>query len=240
MSLLNTHMSSPPNNSGAPFTPRKEFLRDQLVTRSAFALLAISGANCVRVYSFTPQTVQVLRRVLEQYAPILSLREDAAQNLCEFALDRKPWGNPKSVPTEKLLVDIIAAIYQCGYTYLSTIDYGREADDRLAMAFSKPDFSIPPASRSATPLPPPSMSPRIDGSRSSLGERPKPKRVPFAISFSSVTVMRVIAPPLHLTPAILQAVRGSWPRGVVSEKGVGGNSYEFKLKGYGCKWHTRP
>ncbi|KAJ2918986.1 hypothetical protein MD484_g1380, partial [Candolleomyces efflorescens] len=46
--------------------------------------------------------------------------------------------------------------------------------------------------------------------------------------------MRVISPPLHLTPAILQAVRGSWPRGVVSEKKVGENCFEFKLKGY--KW----
>jgi hypothetical protein len=48
--------------------------------------------------------------------------------------------------------------------------------------------------------------------------------------------MRVISPPLHLTPAILQACRGAWPRGVISEKTVYGNSYEFKLKGYGCKF----
>jgi hypothetical protein len=47
-------------------------------------------------------------------------------------------------------------------------------------------------------------------------------------------MLRVIAPPLHSTPAILQAVRGSWPRGVVSEKKVGDNCFEFKLKGYKC------
>ncbi|KAF9535858.1 hypothetical protein CPB83DRAFT_865982 [Crepidotus variabilis] len=223
---------SPPTSS---FTPRKEFLRDQQGVRNSFALLAISGPNCVRLYSFTPQTVQILRRVLEQYAPITSIREDAVQNLCEFALDKKPWANPKSVPSEKLLVDIIAAIYQSGYTFLSSIDYGREADDRLALAFSRPDAAAHPPSRSASPLPVSSLHARNDSSHSTLsgGGRPPARRVPFAISFSSVTMMRVIAPPLHLTPAILQACRGSWPRGVVSEKKVYQNSYEFKLKGYG-------
>lgn len=59
-------------------------------------------------------------------------------------------------------------------------------------------------------------------------------RAPFALSFLSATLLRVIAPPLHSTPAILQAVRGSWPRGVVSEKKVGDAAFEFKLKGYKC------
>lgn len=46
--------------------------------------------------------------------------------------------------------------------------------------------------------------------------------------------MRVISPPRDSTPAILQAVRGSWPRGVISEKKVGDSAYEFKLRGYRC------
>ncbi|CAA7266600.1 unnamed protein product [Cyclocybe aegerita] len=224
-------MSSPPPEP--LFTPRKEFIRDQQPqTRNTFALLALSSANCVRLYSFSAAAAAAVRRLLEQTLPILMVREDTVQNLCEYTVDGKPWANAKSVATEKLLVDIIALIYQCGYTYLSTIDYGREADDRLAMAFSKADIN-PPSSRTATPLPPSSLTARNDSSRSSLGEKPKARRIPFALSFSSVTLMRVISPPLHLTPAILQAVRGSWPRGVVSEKKVGENSYEFKLKGYG-------
>ncbi|KAF8973732.1 hypothetical protein BDZ97DRAFT_1776521 [Flammula alnicola] len=211
---------SPGASSEVPFTPRKEFIKDQPVQPNSFALLALSSSNCIRLYSFAAPAVASLSRLFEKYN-ILSFREDASQNLCEFALDGKPWANPKSVPTEKLLVDVIAIIYQCGYTYLSTIDYGREADDRLAMTFSRPAV---PSSNSRTPTPlPHSIAPKHDS-----------LNIPFAISFSSVTTMRVIAPPLHLTPAILQAVRGSWPRGVAAEKKVGENSYEFKLKGY--KW----
>lgn len=234
VSFTPSTMSSPPP-SEAPFTPRKEFVRDQQVQPSTFALLALSGANCIRLYSFTPYAIASLSRLFETHH-VLSFREDPEHSLYEFALDGKPWANPKSVPSEKLLVDIIAIVYNCGYTYLSTIDYGREPDDRLVLTFSK--LAIP-FSTSRIPTPVQRLTPpRYDGSSSSLGlgqgEKPKAKRVPFALSFSSVTVMRVISPPLHLTPAILQAVRGSWPRGVVSEKKVGNNSYEFKLKGYKC------
>ncbi|KAF8912832.1 hypothetical protein CPB84DRAFT_1759610 [Gymnopilus junonius] len=224
-------MSSPSPGpcSEVPFTPRKEFIRESLNQPNSFALLALSGPNCIRLYSFVHLAVASIRRLLERSTLIISAREDATQNLYEFALDGKPWANPKSAATEKLLVDIIAVIYQSGYTHLSLIDYGREADDRLAMTFSKPAI----ASRSPTPLPS-SNSAKVNGSASSFGETCLAKRIPFAISFSSVTVMRVISPPLHLTPAILQAVRASWPRGVVAEKKVAENSYEFKLKGY--KW----
>ncbi|KAF9569734.1 hypothetical protein CPC08DRAFT_756716 [Agrocybe pediades] len=212
----------------ATFTPRREFIREDTSSTNAFALLAISSANCIRLYSFTAQTIDTLRHFLEQTSLILSFRQDAAENLWEFALDGKPWANPKSVSTEKLLVDLIALIYQCGYSYLSTIDYGREADDRLAMAFSRP-IAFPVNSGGLSPLPT-----TFEPIPSSPGRLGRVKRVPFALSFTSVTVMRVISPPLHLTPAILQAVRASWPRGVVSERKVGDNCYEFKLKGY--KW----
>ncbi|KAJ7456690.1 hypothetical protein FB451DRAFT_1276856 [Mycena latifolia] len=203
------------------FTPRREFVRDHQATPNSFSLLAISGANCIRLYSFPLPLMTALRRLLDQQNLVTALREDIEQQLCEIALVGKPWTSAKSLPTEKLLLEILAVIYQYGYTYLSTIDYGRESDDRLAMAFSKPVV------RSLSPLSP-SESPRPASSAL------KAKRVPFALSFTSATMMRVIAPPLHSTPAILQAVRGAWPRGVVSEKKVGGNCFEFKLKGY--KW----
>ncbi|KIM48039.1 hypothetical protein M413DRAFT_16082 [Hebeloma cylindrosporum] len=215
-------------DNGDPFTPRREFIKHERGQPNQFALLAISSANCIRLYAFSPHAVAALRRLFDAKELILSFREDAVQNMCEFALDGKPWANPKSVPTEKLLVDIIAVVYHCGYTYLSTIDYGREVDDRLAMAFATL-LPNPPSPRSPVP------AFKNDCSTGSLLDTPKTSRIPFAISFSSVTVMRVIAPPLHLTPAILQAVRASWPRGVVAEKKVGDNSYEFKLKGYKCK-----
>ncbi|TFK28982.1 hypothetical protein FA15DRAFT_455881 [Coprinopsis marcescibilis] len=215
--------ASPPDSG---FTPRKEFLKDDS-PRNSFALLAISSSNFIRLYSFTPTVVASFERLFEAQGIAVAAREDQPHNLYEFSLDGKPWANSKSVHTEKLLIDIFTIIYQAGYTFLSCIDYGREHDDRLAMAFSKP-AATPAASRTGTPLP------TGGGSPSLAADGKTQRRLPFALSFASTTVMRVIAPPLHLTPAILQAVRNSWPRGVVSEKKVGDNCYEFQLKGY--KW----
>lgn len=226
-------MAASTTSPDSGFTPRKEFIRQQKVTSNTFALLAVAQTSFIRFYSFPPSVIVSLRRLFENRSILAAFRQDGTHNLCEFTLEGKPWANTKSVATEKLLIDIIAIIYHCGYTFLSSLDYGRESDDRLAMAFSKLELSLP-GSRSGTPLPP-SASPLPDGSGSQSSDRSRSSRIPFAISFASTTLMRVIAPPLHLTPAILQAVRGSWPRGVVSEKKVGDNSFEFKLKGYRCR-----
>jgi len=220
--------NTPPDSS---FTPRKEFIRDQRIA-NAFSLLAISGSSFIRLYSFPNVLITSLRRLFDQRGLTTAFREDIPQNLYEFTLDGKPWSSPKSVHSERLLVDILAVIYQHGYSFLSTIDYGRENDDRLAVAFSKPTSvsSSPPGS----PMP---ASPLPNSSGTNLSHQTGDKavkKVPFALSFPSATLLRVIGPPLHSTPAILQAVRGSWPRGVVSEKKIGEASYEFKLKGYKC------
>lgn len=215
-----TTTSSPPESG---FTPRKEFIREQKPAPNTFALLSIASSNFVRLYAFPLALITALRNLFEQQGMLNAFREDLTQNMCEFTLDGKPWASAKSVSSEKVLLDILAIVYQFGFTYLSTIDYGREHDDRLAMAFSKP-ASPPAGNRTGTPSGTPSPDPGA----------PKSKRMPFALSFASATVLRVIGPPLHSTPAILQAVRGSWPRGVVSEKKVGENSFEFKLKGYKC------
>lgn len=221
---------SSPSLPESGFVPRKEFIRDQPTNPNYFALLALSSSNSIRLYSFAPAAIHAFRHLFEERGIILASREDTENKFFEFSLDGKPWAYPKAITTEKLLLDILAVIYKCGYSYLSTIDYGREHDDRLAMAFSKP-MSSPLALARSPPTP---SSPFPDVSTSHIYERSKDKRVPFALSFTSATLLRVISPPLHLTPAILQAVRGSWPRGVVSEKSVGDNSFEFKLKGY--KW----
>ncbi|KAF7339723.1 hypothetical protein MSAN_02187800 [Mycena sanguinolenta] len=185
--------------------------------------MAIAGPNCIRLYSFPLPFMTALRRLLDSKKLVTALREDIAQQMCEISLGGKPWSSAKSISTEKLLVEIFQVIYAHGYTYLSQIDYGRESDDRLAMAFSKPAVrSLSPLSPSDSPLP-------VSASLNKQSSR----RVPFALSFASATVLRVIAPPLHSTPAILNAVRGSWPRGVVSERKID-DCFEFKLKGY--KW----
>lgn len=207
-------------------------MRDQR-TANAFSLLTISGSNFIRLFSFPVALIASLRQFLQdQQGLVTALREDVPKNLYEFTLEGKPWSSPKSVNSERLLVEIIAIIYQHGYSFLSTIDYGREHDDRLAVTFSKPS-STAPSPRSGSPR---LSSSQPDGSGTNLLhqlEARRRKKVPFALSFASATLLRVINPPLHSTPAILQAVRGAWPRGVVSEKKIG-DAYEFKLKGYKC------
>jgi hypothetical protein len=220
--------ASPDSN----FIPRREFIRDQR-TANAFSLLAISGSSLIRLYSFPGVLITSLRQLFDQRSLTAAFREDIPHSLFEFTLEGKPWSSPKSVHSERLLVDILIVIYQHGYSFLSTIDYGRENDDRLAVAFSKPT-SAPPSPQPGSPIP---SSPRLNSSGTNLSSQAgdnSPKKVPFALSFASATLLRVINPPLHSTPAILQAVRSSWPRGVVSEKKIGDASYEFKLKGYKC------
>ncbi|KAK0465403.1 uncharacterized protein EV420DRAFT_1514178 [Desarmillaria tabescens] len=191
-----SNSSSPQDSS---FVPRREFIREQRHTPNTFSLLAIASSNCIRLYSFPLPVVSHLHRFFDQRSLVSAFRED------------------------RLLMEILSIIYQHGYSFLSSIDYGREIDDRVAMAFSKPSVTQSP--RSDSPLP--------EGSKMSHSDKSKVK-VPFALSFPSATTLRVICPPLDTTPAILQAVRGSWPRGVVSERKIGDHSFEFKLKGY--KW----
>lgn len=216
---------SPISPADSNIVPRREFIRDQHPA-SSFSILALSGPALLRLYSFPPDAVHALRNHLDSAHLILSSREVVQNNFCEISLDGKPWSNPKSTRTEKLLIDILYVLYRNDYNFLSTLDYGREQDDRIVMAFSRPSQSQPPF-----PAAPP--TPFHKKSSDSLTVVPHPVRVPFAVSFISQSVLRVIAPPLQLTPAILQTVRGSWPRGVVSEKIVAENVYEFKFKGYG-------
>ncbi|GJE86040.1 hypothetical protein PsYK624_021200 [Phanerochaete sordida] len=206
-------------SSGAQFIPRREFIRDHRIA-SSFSLLALSGSGFVRLYSFSTTAVSALRRLFDHRGLVSSVREHGPKHFFEFSLEGKPWSNAKSITSEKLIIDILAIVLHCGYIFLSTIDYGREPDDKLALVFSKPQVVAP------------GPFPFSNGSTISL--HPPVVKTPFAISFSSATLLRVVGPPLHSTPAVLQAVRGAWPRGVVSEKKVGDATYEFKLKGY--KW----
>jgi hypothetical protein len=218
------------------FTPRKEFLRQTTHPLNSFALLTFSSSSLVRLYSFPPPVVTTLRRLLQHRKAASAYREDALNGYCEFTLIGRPWSNPKAVTSERLVLNVLAVVLQHGYTLLSPLDYGRETDDRLALAFSKPLAAVPRSSASlsnqSSPLPFHGMSPQSSIPVSS--SHTSGYVIPFAVSFASATTMRVISPPLNSTPAILQAVRGSWPRGVISEKKVGDSAYEFKLRGYRC------
>lgn len=202
---------------------KQYFRRDLQTVRSDFSLLTLASSNCIRLYSFSSPTIAALRDLFTSVDALSGFREVTPNNFCEFSLDGKPWSNPKSIATERLLLEIFSIIYSHGYHALSTIDYGRESDDKLALVFSKPT----PILSSSTDI---HDSPIPYTATSSSGRPSTPqKRVPFALSFPSATLLRVINPPLHSTPAILQAVRGAWPRGVVSEKKVGTNSFEVSI-----------
>jgi len=220
-------MASPPSPKDSGFVPRREFIRDPKPPPNSFSLLAISGSSSIRLYSFTPSIVNSLRAFFRQASLLHTYREDLNNQFFEFTLEGKPWSSPKSVATERLLIEILSVISHHGYQFLSTVDYGRESDDRVALTFSRPAVFSQSLSPSPTPIPP------SNGSGTTLSG--KQRSYPFALSFSSMTCLRVICPPLHSTPAILQAVRGAWPRGVESEKKIGENCFEFKLKGYKCK-----
>ncbi|KAI0335359.1 hypothetical protein GY45DRAFT_1333776 [Cubamyces sp. BRFM 1775] len=201
------------------FYPRKEFIRDQRVV-SSFSLLTLAGNGAVRLYSFPNSVINALRRFFDTHKLSYGCRENPTTHLFEFSLDQKPWANIKTLMSEKLIVSIFSIIFQYGYSFLSTVEYGREHDDRVAIAFSRP--TIAPNS-SAIPI-----MPNI-----STSTLPHAGPMIFAISFPTPRVLRVIEPPLPFTPAILQAVRNTWPRGIADEKRLG-DTYEFKLNGY--KW----
>ena len=231
---------SPPSLSpltmNQDFTPRKEFLQQTSHPLNSFALLTFSASSLLRLYSFPPPVVTNLRRLLQHRKSVSAYREDALNGYCEFALVGKPWSNAKSVKSERLVLNVLAVILQHGYTLLSPLDYGREKDDRLALAFSKPLAGVPRSSGSVSNHSSSSRFHRssLQSPRSIASPHTSLYVIPFAVSFASSTIMRVISPPLDSTPAILQAVRGSWPRGVISEKKVGDSAYEFKLRGYRC------
>lgn len=198
----NSVLTVSPPDSG--FSPRREFVRDNHVP-SSFALLSIAGTSLVRLSSFPEPLKNELKRTFQVRASIRAVREDSSLNLLELNIDGKPWASSKSIHSEVLFLEILSHILSYGFRYISTIDYGREHDDKLCIAFAKPDASPD-------------------------GHRP----LVFAISFPSSTILRVINAPLNSTPAILQGVRSAWPRGVISEKTVADRCYEFKLKGYKC------
>lgn len=193
---------SPPESG---FTPRPEFIRENHIV-SSFALLSIAGSGFVRLSSFSNDTVTALKTAFKRLSILHNFREDGNYDLVEFSLEGKPWApsQSKSVDSEKLFVQILDIIFQHGYKFLSTIDYGRERSERVCITFSRP---ISYSAYEST-------------------------RVPFALSFPSPKVLRAVNIPLNSSPAILQAVRSAWPRGVVHEKKVSEKCWEFHLKGY--------
>ncbi|KZW02575.1 hypothetical protein EXIGLDRAFT_759702 [Exidia glandulosa HHB12029] len=204
----------PTSPAGSNFIPRREFQKSAPVP-ATYSLLAFSSANVIRMSHFPESVVGLMRSILEA-REVLRQVNDRTKNTVRFVLSGKPWATPKSLSTETLIVEVLSVVLAQGYHFLSLIDYAKEAGDILSIVFSRPELSQETTS--------PNMSVPNFATKT---------HVPFALSFVSDTVIRVVSPPLSSTPSILQSVRKAWPRGVVSERKVGNNGYEFKLKGYG-------
>lgn len=193
--------------STATFAPRREFVKSPHPI-SSFYLLSFAGNSFLRLSNFPSSLVRSLKQSLD---PVRDFKDDPQQKLWEITLNGKPWASPKAVETERLILRILSRLLSHGFTFLSSIDYGRESDDKLTFVFSK-----------ATP----------SSGSSSL---PSVVQIPFGLSFPSPTILRAINVPLASTPTILQALRTAWPRGISQEKKLTDGCYEFKLKGYSCE-----
>lgn len=199
------HLPLPASPADSGFLPRREFATSNRPPNS-FCLVTFTQASAVRLAAFPDDVVISFRKFLEEKELMRLFRENRDEEVVEFVLGPKFWQNPKNIETEQLLLHIITFFNLQGYTFLSTIDYGRDSGDKLTIAFTRPQ-----------------------------GAPPTVQQLVFAVSFNAPTFLRVLNPPLQSTPGILAAVRTAWPRGIVSENKAANTCYEFKLKGYSCE-----
>ncbi|KAG8895305.1 hypothetical protein FRB99_000655 [Tulasnella sp. 403] len=222
--------------SPSAFAPRKEFLKSQTPTHH-FALLAFNGADILRLSNFPRNVIASLRSLFETQKVYRIFREDAEMGVSEFVMSERVWTG-KSIRTERLITLIFSTILSHNFRYVTSLSYGRLADDSRSLVFSKLTTSSLNALSSshanspavnASPLP--SAAPSLPAPPpSDSGVKPE-QRSCFALSFTS-RALRVICAPKSSTPAILASVRAAWPRGIVSEGSSCDDVYEFQLKGY--------
>ncbi|KAG9035695.1 hypothetical protein FS837_001850, partial [Tulasnella sp. UAMH 9824] len=216
--------------SQSAFAPRKEFLKNQSTTHQ-FALLTFNGAEILRLSNFPPNVIASLRTLFQQQLVYRAYREDPEMGVSEFIMADRLWTS-KNVKTERLVTLIFSVILSHRFRFMTTLAYGRLAQDTRSLVFSKAvpgSLDVPSTSRTNSPAVPASPLPMSSPS-SGDGVRPE-QRTCFALSLSQKT-LRVICAPKGSTPAILASVRSAWPRGVVSEDRVEDDVYEFQLKGY--------
>lgn len=129
---------------------RHKFIPNQRPA-SSFSILSFAGTALVRLHSFPPETVLALRGHLSKARLLLRSRERNEDNFCELTLHGKPWFNPKSARSEKLLVGIIDILHRNGHNFVSNLDYGRNQGDRIIMAFSRASRPPPLSCEILTP-----------------------------------------------------------------------------------------
>ncbi|KDQ09284.1 hypothetical protein BOTBODRAFT_69247 [Botryobasidium botryosum FD-172 SS1] len=196
-------VSSFPASPAFSFVPRSEFIRAENIPHH-FCLLAFNGSDTLRMTNFPAETVKLIQTNLKD--DIRHTVQDHEMGITEFTLADSPFAG-KTIWSEQLILKVFKTVLGEGFRLLNSIDYGRIYMDRLYFAFSRPE-------RHPGSLP-----------------LPTPKAV-FAISFVSLTRLRVLSPPVDSTPAILNAIRSSWARGIESEKRNEEGCYSFRFKGY--------
>ncbi|CEL53458.1 hypothetical protein RSOLAG1IB_11390 [Rhizoctonia solani AG-1 IB] len=183
------------------FQPRSEFIRAE-ATPQSYTLVALNGADTLRCHNISPSALSALRESFGNETRLYG--EVADGEVAEFVFRNSPW-SAKSVRSEMLIVKLFTILLSQQYTFVTSIDYGRQYLDKLSLAFTR----------------------ALSSNERSVGDSI------FALSFVTPTVLRVLHAPLHCTPAILQSVRNAWPRGVKAESKLGNGCWEFRLKGFG-------
>ena len=119
---MSTNAVPPIAPSNSSILPRREFQREQR-DPSTFSILAFSGSSHIRLYSFPPEVTAGVRDLLDRTREVIGHKEDVLHNYVELAVADKPWSTPKSLPTEKLVLDLFAVLCRHGFEFLSTLDY---------------------------------------------------------------------------------------------------------------------
>ncbi|KAG9120622.1 hypothetical protein FRC07_003816, partial [Ceratobasidium sp. 392] len=201
--LSNYHDTPPPMSdlNEPAFRPRSEFVRAEANPLS-YALVALNGTDTLRCHNLSPATLSALREVFGEEMRLYG--ENAESQISEFVLRNSPWSN-KTIRSETLLTNVFAVLLVHQYTFLTTIDYGRQY-----VCFS------------SIPAPSPSSFIAITAKRSyrlaqldklsltftrptSISNPTQATESIFALSFTAPSILRVVAAPLHATPAILQS-----------------------------------
>ncbi|KAG8752907.1 hypothetical protein FRC11_007898, partial [Ceratobasidium sp. 423] len=183
------------------FQPRSEFVRTE-ATPQSYVLAALNGADTLRLHNLSRSTLSALKEAFGNETRLYGEANDG--QVAEFVFRNSPWST-KSARSETLIVQLFTTLLAHQYTFVTSIDYGRQYLDKLSLTFSR---AASPSGRLAADT-------------------------VFALSFVTPTVLRVLHAPLHCTPAILQSVRSAWPRGVKDERKLGNGCWEFRLKGFG-------
>ncbi|KIO17467.1 hypothetical protein M407DRAFT_32854, partial [Tulasnella calospora MUT 4182] len=200
------------------FAQRKESLKNQN-TPHQFALLTFNGAEILRLSNFPPNAIASLRTLFQEQLVYRADREDPEMGVSELIMADRLWSsknvkyevlgpagtiaNPLPFRTERLMTLIFSVILSHRFRFVTTLAYGRLAQDTRPLVFSKAvPGSLEVASSFRINLPAVTSS-SLPMSSGSTGEGARPEQgTCFALSLTQKS-LPVICTPKSSTPAIL-------------------------------------